>query len=205
MDTGNSTSVDTVTVDLTCLPVYVYLIIVHVFIIGTMRYHTSCVHNLLLVFVVTCLFLISADCISYQLVHISPYIPLDTTNNHLEVEADVVRRIVLCRFLGGFTGTAECQIEYSTQEDLSGSVVDTGSSTSGDTVTVNLTATLNESTTYYYLVTATAEGVSVTVQGFFRTSMLKAIQHAFLFNTHIQNISCKASDLGRGGPKLYFC
>ena len=177
----------TVTVDLTCLPVYVYLIIMHIFIIGTMRYHTSRVHNLLLVFV-TCLFLISADCISYQLVHISPYIPLDTTNNRLEVEADVVRIIVLCRFLGGFTGTAECQIEYSTREDLSDSVVDTGSSTSGDTVTVTLTATLNESTTYYYLVTATAEGVSVTVQGFFRTSMLKAIQHAFLFNTLLRGV-----------------
>ena len=83
----------------------------------------------------------------------------------------MVRRIVQCRFLGGFTGTAQYQIEYSTQEDLSGSVVDTGSSTSGDTVTVILTATLERDTTYYYLVTATAEGVSVRVQGFFQTGL----------------------------------
>ena len=45
------------------------------------------------------------------------------------------------RFLDGFTGTAECQIECSTREDLSGSVVDTGSSTSGDTVTYTVILT----------------------------------------------------------------
>ena len=84
----------------------------------------------------------------------------------------MVSRILQCRFLGGFAGTAQCQIEYSTREDLSGSVVDTGSSTSGDTVTVTLTATLERDTTYYYLVTVTAEGVSVGVQGFFQTGLL---------------------------------
>ena len=88
----------------------------------------------------------------------------------------MVSRIVQCRFLGGFAGTAQCQIEYSTQADLSGSVVDTGSSTSGDTVTVTLTATLEGRTTYYYRVTATAEGGSVRVQGIFQTGLLLLIQ-----------------------------
>ena len=88
-------------------------------------------------------------------------VTIDLTNEDMEVT---------CTFLSGFTGTAECQIEYSTQEDLSGSVVDMGSSTSGDTVTVDLPP-LNE-VTYYYLVTATADGVTVRVQGFFRTSTL---------------------------------
>ena len=92
-----------------------------------------------------------------------------TTNSLLEVVVNVNTGTVQCRFLGGFTGTAECQIEYSTQEDLSGSVVDTGSSTCGDAVTVTLTATLERSTTYYYLVAAAAEGVSVKVPGFFQT------------------------------------
>ena len=88
----------------------------------------------------------------------------------------MVSRIVLCRFLGGFTGTAQCQVEYSTREDLSGSVVDTGSGTSGDTVTVTITATLERDTTYYYRATATAEGVSVRVQGIFQTGLLLFIQ-----------------------------
>ena len=50
------------------------------------------------------------------------------------------------------------------------SVVDMGNSTSGDTVTVNLPP-LNE-VTYYYIVTATADDMTVRVQGFFRTSTL---------------------------------
>ena len=99
------------------------------------------------------------------------YTYIGATNDLVEVEVDVDTSIVQCRFLGGFTGTAQCQIEYSTQEDLSGSFEDTGSSTSGDTVTVTLTTSLEERTTYYYRVTATAEGVSVRVEG--RTGMLK--------------------------------
>ena len=90
-------------------------------------------------------------------------------NNILEVVITINTRTVQCRFLGGFTGTAVCQIEYSTQEDLSGSVVDTGSSSSGDTVAETLTATLERSSTYYYLVTATSEGVCAKVEGFFKT------------------------------------
>ena len=78
-------------------------------------------------------------------------------------------RTVQCRFLGGFTGTAECQIEYSTREDLSGSVVNTGSSASGDIVTLILTAPLERGTTYYYRVTATAEDVCVRAEGCFQT------------------------------------
>ena len=82
----------------------------------------------------------------------------------------MVRRIVQCRFLSGFPGTdRECQIEYSTREDLSGSDVDTGSSTSGDNVTVDFTARLERDTTYYYRATATAEDVCVRVEGCFRT------------------------------------
>ena len=100
-----------------------------------------------------------------------PYNIVDAANVLLELEIDVNSGTVQCRFLGGFTGTAECQIEYSTPEDLSGSVVDTGSSTSGDTVTVTLTATLERSSTYYYIVTATAEGVTVRVEGFFNTGI----------------------------------
>ena len=95
------------------------------------------------------------------------------TNDLLELETDVSTKTVQCRFLHGFTGTAECQIKYSTQADLSGSVVDTGSSTSGDTVTVTLTARLQRDTTYYYLVTATAEGVSVRVEDVFKTGQLQ--------------------------------
>ena len=79
---------------------------------------------------------------------------------------------VVCRFLSGFPSTdRECRIEYSTQEGLSGSVVDTGSNTSGDTITVALTARLDENTAYYYRVTATAtaEGVCVRVEDFFQT------------------------------------
>ena len=112
-------------------------------------------------------------CFSYNILRlfIQPYFT-GTTNNFLEVIVDITSTTVQCRFLGGFTGTAECQIEYSTREDLSGSVVDTGSSTSGDTVTVDIAATLQSGTTYYYIVTATTEGVNVGLQGFFRTGML---------------------------------
>ena len=92
---------------------------------------------------------------------------------------DVDNSTLQCRFLHGFIGTAACQIEYSTREDLSGSVVDTGSSTSGDTVTVTLTARLEERTIYYYLVTATVEGGSVSVQGHFPMSMLLWIIHVW--------------------------
>ena len=100
---------------------------------------------------------------------------------------------VVCRFLSGFPSTdRECQIEYSTREDLSGSVVDTGSSTSGDIVTVTLTASLEERTIYYYRVTATAEGVCVRVEGFFPigqgpeapgiSSIMKTIRKGILYN-----------------------
>ena len=80
--------------------------------------------------------------------------------------------------LRGFTGTARCQIEYSTREDLSGSVGDNGSSTSGDTVTVTLTE-LVVNTTYYYLATATAEGVCVRVEGDFQAS--GTVHHSLSF------------------------
>ena len=105
-----------------------------------------------------------------------PYFPITVTiNDLLQVVIAVNTRTAQCRFLGGFTGTAECQIEYSTQEDLSGSVVDTGSNSSGDTVTVTLTATLERSSTYYFLITATAPSVTVRVQGFFKTGIYKGI------------------------------
>ena len=99
-------------------------------------------------------------------------IPPDAINNLLEVEVDVDTSTVQCTFLDGFPSTdRECQIEYSTREDLSDSVVEAGSRTSGNTITIDLTAPLERGTTYYYLVTATAEGVSVRVEG--QTGMLK--------------------------------
>ena len=99
---------------------------------------------------------------------------IDSTNDFVEVDlcSSSISNTVQCRFLGSFTDTAQCQIEYSTQEDLSGSTVDTGNSTSGDTVTVALTARLQGDTIYYYLVTATAEGMCVRLQGICETGML---------------------------------
>ena len=43
--------------------------------------------------------------------------------------------------------------------------MDAGNRTSGATVTVDLTATLQENITYYYLVTATAEDTYVEREG----------------------------------------
>ena len=103
------------------------------------------------------------------------YIYTGTTNNLLQVETDVRNQIVQCRFLRAFNGRAECQVEFSTQEDFSNSIVATGSSTSGDTIIVTLKATLEGRATYYYRVTATAEGVSVRVEDIIQTPPIQGI------------------------------
>ena len=80
-----------------------------------------------------------------------------------------MRRIVHCKFLNGFTGTAKCQITYGTDASNSNfPFTDSESNSTGDIVTVELTTSLDQGPYYYYLLTATSESVCVKVQGLFK-------------------------------------
>ena len=75
-----------------------------------------------------------------------------------------------CAFLSGFSGSAQCAVQYGTDPtyiNLPYSEVSTETGTAGDTVSVVLRERLNSSTVYYYTVSAVSGNVAVTVQGNF--------------------------------------
>ena len=99
-----------------------------------------------------------------------------TTNNILTLSvvdlsspADAQLR---CTILSGFTGSAQCTVQYgtdSTYMNLPYSAESTETGTAGDTVSVALREELNSSTVYYYNVSAVSGDITVTVQGTFTT------------------------------------
>ena len=77
-----------------------------------------------------------------------------------------------CTFLSGFTGSAQCTVQYGTDPtymNLPYSVESTETGTARNTVSVVLRERLKSSTVYYYTVSAVSGGVTVTVRGNFTT------------------------------------
>jgi len=71
-----------------------------------------------------------------------------------------------CIFLSGFTGSAQCRIQFGTDPNyinLPYSAESTETGTAGDTVSVVLIERLNSSTVYYYTVSAFSGDITVRV------------------------------------------
>ena len=102
---------------------------------------------------------------------------LGTTNNLLTGEivgvSSPIDATFNCTFLFGFTGSAQCTVQYGTDPtymNLPYSAESTETGTAGNSVSVVLRERLNSSTVYYYTVSAAVSGdVTVTVQGSFTT------------------------------------
>ena len=98
-----------------------------------------------------------------------PY--LDTTNNILTGEVVDIDSpsdaTINCIFLSGFNGSAHCRVKYGTDPtfmNLPYSAESTETGTAGDSVSVVLRERVNSSTTYYYILSAVSEDVTVIVQ-----------------------------------------
>ena len=99
------------------------------------------------------------------------------TTNYLLTEESVdvsspTDAAINCTFLSGFTGSAQCQVQYGTDPTymtLPYSAVSTESGTAGDSVIVVLREQLDSSTVYYYTISAVSGDIIVTVQGIFTT------------------------------------
>ena len=77
-----------------------------------------------------------------------------------------------CTFLSGFTGSAQCRVQYETDPtymNLPYSAESTETDTAGNSVSVVLREQLNSSTVYYYTVSAVSGDATVTVLGTFTT------------------------------------
>jgi len=104
----------------------------------------------------------------------------DTTNNLLTGEVVDVSSpnnvMINCTFLSGFTGSAQCTVQYGTDPtymNLPYSAESTETGTAGDSVSVVLRERLNSSTVYYYNVSAVSGDITVVVLARpFRTSKL---------------------------------
>ena len=111
-----------------------------------------------------------------------------TTNNLLTGQVVDARSpnnaTVICTFLSGFTGSAECTVQHGTDPtymNLPYSAVSTESGTTGDSVSVVLRERLNSSTVDYYNVSAVSGDVTRILQGTFTTLQYSMSNvHAFI-------------------------
>ena len=120
------------------------------------------------------------------------YMYVGTTNNVLTggiVDASSLNNLTInCTFLSGFTGSAQCTVQYGTDPtfmNLPYSAESTETGTAGDSVSVILRERLNSSTLYYYTVSAVSGDVTVTVQGSFTTPQYsKYIRNNLILGFH---------------------
>ena len=101
------------------------------------------------------------------------------------VDASLPNNVTVnCTFLSGFTGSAQCQVQYGTDPtymNLPYSAVSTESGTAGDSVSVVLRERLNSSSLYYYTVSAVSGDVTLILQGTFTTLQYSMSNvHAFV-------------------------
>ena len=96
---------------------------------------------------------------------------------------------IICTFLCGFTGSAQCQVQHGTDPsytNLQYFAVSTETGTAGDVLTVVLREQLNSSTEYYYTVSAVVGDVTVTVQRNFTTPQYSISKYIHTCIQHIK-------------------
>ena len=100
----------------------------------------------------------------------------DTINNFLTGEVVDVSSpnsaTINCIFLNGFTGSAECTIQYGTDPtymNLPYSAKSAENGIAGEIISVMVKERLNSLTVYYYNLSAVVGDVTVTVRGTFTT------------------------------------
>ena len=91
---------------------------------------------------------------------------------------DVRARVVTCQFLNGPVTSANCTIQYGTDE-TNLNLMNTNSSTNVNSVTVMLSEPLQADTLYYYVVSS----MGVRMQGTFRTGMVICIINTIAIKT----------------------
>ena len=93
---------------------------------------------------------------------------IDSTNNLFNVTVNVGALEVTCQFLNGPLTSATCTVQYGTDPTyVNLPHTDSSTGTNVDSVTVSLSAPLQGSIVYYYVVSA----IGVRMQGIFRSGM----------------------------------